>query len=181
MLAKRARAREKFKQQLPEVTHDNLRFFLDETKPFSNWAALWCLNHCLQHFPLELKTLLDYFTRYESAYFQAYCKRVRYSKWQNAKDAFVQSLDPESPVFDQYREAVGHGTVPRGCASHYSYDVSATGSAAITFTTVGGPAEKIVRKWSEQFPDLEITHEWRPASCPQDSGYVIYHRQAICA
>lgn len=169
------RRKDEFISGLPDVSPDSFKGFCEDTRPFSDWAALWCLNDCLGRCTDDRATFLERFKDQESEYLKIYTKRCRYSTWRDARENFRQCLDPLSAAFDQYRMNLwGAARCPVDVQVTYIHD----GSATITFTTLGGPAANIVRELSARYPNLTITHDWKLVDCPNDSGCVIYHPRA---
>lgn len=55
-----------------------------------------------------------------------------------------------------------------------AYEIECVNDSTITFWTAWGPPSKVIKKLSELFPDITISHEWADEDIGLNCGYIRY-------
>ncbi len=166
------RGKESFLKSFSKVQAEEFYGFCRQTKPFSSFAASWCLEQIFEHFHQDADRFLAFITSHEKAYLQERGNTISMARWKESRERFHQAFCPASQAFKAFLANYWGvaGTAENGSYSHYR-----DGAAYLTFTTEGGVPDKAIIALAEKFPKLRFVHFWYDVECPENCDCVSYY------
>ena len=166
------RGKESFLKSFSKVQAEEFYGFCRQTKPFSSFAASWCLEQIFEHFHQDADRFLAFITSHEKAYLQERGNTISMARWEESKERFRQAFLPDSPAFQAFlTDLWGVAAGPENCSCVYTLDYA----AHLAFTTEGGIPHKVLDALARKYPGLIVIHYWNDTECPEICGCETYH------
>ena len=166
------RGKESFLKSFSKVQAEEFYGFCRQTKPFSSFAASWCLEQIFEHFHQDADRFLAFITSHEKAYLQERGNTISMARWKESRERFHQAFLPDSPAFQAFlADLWGVAAGPENCSCVYTLDYS----AHLAFTTEGGIPHKVLDALARKYPGLIVIHYWNDTECPEICGCETYH------
>lgn len=170
-----SRGRKSFLNGFSNVREEKLYGFYRQTRPFSRFAASWCLEQVFEYFHQDADRFLAFITSHEEAYQQEHGNTISMARWIESKERFRQAFYPDSPAFREF--LTDYWGTP-GPAENGSCNCQYGNSLYLSFTTEVGIPDKVVSDLADKYSGLSVVHYWRDKDRPQICGMNVYPRQS---
>ena len=166
------RGKELFLQGFRNVTEEDFYCFCRLTRPFSGFAAFWCLEEAFARCSHDPEGFLALIASHEEAYLQERGNTISMARWEDSRERFRQAFRPDSPAFQAFlADLWGVAAGPENCSCVYTLHYA----AHLAFTTEGGIPHKVLDALARKYPGLIVIHYWNDTECPEICGCETYH------
>ena len=166
------RGKELFLQGFRNVTKEGFYYFCHLTRPFSGFAAFWCLEEAFASCHHDPESFLELIASHERTYLQERGNTISMARWEDSRERFRQAFRPDSPAFQAFlADLWGVAGGPENCSCVYTLDYA----AHLAFTTEGGIPHKVLDALARKYPGLIVIHYWNDTECPEICGCETYH------
>lgn len=160
-------SKEEFIDRYENISEGGFKAFYTRTRPFSEHAGKVLFERWADGHQGPLADIIELFEDDELDYLKSCAKKPNAHSWDTSRELFRQCLDKTSPAFADHRLKIW-GAVRN--AEEETINRLPDGSALLTFTTLGGSADNVIKELSRQHPMLAFAHSWICEGNPQYNG-----------